>query len=166
MWLVGSGQSQLVPGSAPIRSRLARAEASSAAAVSWTPLGSPVEPEVAITTAVPSGRSAPAPGAGGRSSSGRHRLGTVFGFHRGRGEGVQQIIDPGLRQAGVERQDCGTAAIQRRRERCEQAAGSGGGREQQGVQGTSGHQRKVNGRNSGGMGGARVTEWHRPEPRS
>src|SRR5215471_6216730 len=74
MWLVGSGHSQRPPGRAPIRSRLARAEASSASAPSCTPLGSPVEPEVAITTAVPSGRSAPVPGAAGRESSGRHRI--------------------------------------------------------------------------------------------
>src|SRR5258708_17808109 len=39
-----------------------------------SPLGAPVEPEVAITTAVPSGRSAPLPGAGARESSGRHRM--------------------------------------------------------------------------------------------
>ena len=74
MWLVGSGQSQRMPGAAPIRSRLARAEARNASALSWTPLGSPVEPDVAITTAVPSGRSSPAPGAAGRASSGRHRM--------------------------------------------------------------------------------------------
>jgi len=58
---------------------------------------------------------------------------------------VQQIVDPRRRQARVEGEDRGTAAIQRRRQRVEQAAGPGGGREQEGVQRTSSHQRKVNG---------------------
>src|SRR6185437_9062292 len=92
--------------------------------------------------------------------------GTVLRFYRGRSEGVQQIGDPGRRQRGVKREDRGTAAVQRRRQRVQQAAGSGGGREQEGVQGTSGHQRKVNGQNSGGLGGAGVTECQRPEIRS
>ena len=60
-------------GRAPIRSRLARAEYSSAAALSSTPLGSPVDPEVAITAAVPGRspavalrRAGPSPGVGDR----------------------------------------------------------------------------------------------------
>jgi len=58
---------------------------------------------------------------------------------------VQQIGDAGRRQAGVQREDRRAAAVQRRRQRVEQAAGPGGGREQEGMQGTSSHQRKVNG---------------------
>ena len=54
-WLVGSGHSQRSPAPAPIRSRLARAECSSALAASCAPLGSPVDPEVAITTATSPG---------------------------------------------------------------------------------------------------------------
>jgi hypothetical protein len=46
---------------------------------------------------------------------------------------VQQIVDPGRRQARVEREDRGTAAIQRRCQRVKQAAGPGGGREQEGM---------------------------------
>ncbi len=77
---------------------------------------------------------------------------------------MQQVVDAGRRQPCIQRADRGAAAIQRRRERVEQAAGSGGGREQEGVQGTSGHQRKVNGQKSGGMGGAGVTDGQRGGP--
>ena len=52
MWKAGRQHSHRSPGRAPIRRSEARADASSAAALSSTPLGWPVEPEVAITTAV------------------------------------------------------------------------------------------------------------------
>ena len=79
---------------------------------------------------------------------------------------MQQIVDPRRRQARVEGEDRGTAAIQRRRQRVEQAAGSGGGWEQERVQGTSGHQRKVTGKTPVAWEGQQVTEWQRPEIRS
>ena len=60
MWKAGRQHSHRSPGRAPIRSSEARAEVSSAAALSSTPLGCPVEPEVAMTTAV----SGPTPGPG------------------------------------------------------------------------------------------------------
>ncbi len=58
---------------------------------------------------------------------------------------MQQIGDPGRGQARVEREDRGTGAVQRRRQRVKEAASPGGGREQESMQGTSSHQRKVNG---------------------
>src|SRR5215470_4999487 len=67
-WLAGRGHSHRSPARAPIRSRLARAECSSAPAVSCTPLGAPVEPEVAITTAT-SGGTPTLPVPAGRSRS-------------------------------------------------------------------------------------------------
>src|SRR5215472_17183003 len=70
-WLAGRGHSQRSPARAPIRSRLARAECSSAPAASCTPLGSPVEPEVAITTATSAGTP---PSAGPARPAGRQRL--------------------------------------------------------------------------------------------
>ena len=48
----GRQHSQRSPGRAPILARDARAECSSAAALSSTPFGSPVDPEVAMMTAV------------------------------------------------------------------------------------------------------------------
>ena len=71
-WLTGRQHSQRWPGTAPIRRSEARAEASSAAADSWVPLGGPVDPEVAITTATSGGTppsadpAGPGPGSGFR----------------------------------------------------------------------------------------------------
>jgi hypothetical protein len=53
-WVTGRQHSQRSPGRAPTRSSEARAECRSAAALSSTPLGTPVDPEVPTTTAVPS----------------------------------------------------------------------------------------------------------------
>src|ERR1700744_3765029 len=53
MWVAGRHSSHRWPGVAPIRSSVARAECRSAAAPSSTPLGCPVDPEVAIISAVP-----------------------------------------------------------------------------------------------------------------
>ncbi len=60
-WLTGRQHNQRSPGAASIRSRLARAEASSAAALSSTPFGRPVDPDVTITTAVSPSTGGPAP---------------------------------------------------------------------------------------------------------
>src|SRR5215471_14820261 len=88
----------------------------------------------------------PGPRRGRARAVGAPSFCTVERFYRGWSESVQQIGDPVRRQARVEREDRGAAAVQRRRQRVKQAAGPGGGREQEGVQGGSGHQRKVNGR--------------------
>ena len=54
MCVAGRQHSQRSPGRAPILASEARAECSSAVALSSTPLGPPVDPEVPMTTAVPS----------------------------------------------------------------------------------------------------------------
>ena len=89
------------------------------------------------------------PGArrGRAGASGRHRV-HGLAFPAWPGEGAQQRGDLARRQARVQREE--------RRDRCRPAppparrAGArlGAGREQECVQGTSGHQRKVNGRKS------------------
>ncbi len=126
MWLVGSGQSQRMPGSAPIRSRLARAEAAALRAeLDSLGLAGGAGGGYHDRRAVRQIR--PGAGRGRAGVIGAPSYGTVFGFYRGRSEGVQQIGDPGLRQARVKREDRGTAAVQRRRQRVEQAAGPAAG---------------------------------------
>ena len=91
MWVAGRQSSHRSPGAAPTRASDARAECVRAAALSCTPLGWPVEPDVAITTAVwsltgiPPGRRGEAPG----------------GLHRGRREHVQDAGQPFRRQIGL-----------------------------------------------------------------
>lgn len=51
----GRQHSQRSPSPAPSRASEARADASSASAVSSTPLGAPVEPDVAMISAAPDG---------------------------------------------------------------------------------------------------------------
>src|SRR5262250_765866 len=164
MWLVGSGHSQRVPGRAPIRSRLARAEASSASALSWAPLGSPVEPEVAITTAVPSGRSAPVPGAAGSAGLGRHRsspssVSTVAGVKACSRSATRADGRPGSsgRIAGPLPSSAAASASSRR-----PAPAAGGSR--RACRGRPAINVRLTGKNSTGMGGVSVTEWQRPAP--
>ena len=54
MYVAGRQHSHRSPGRAPILASEARAECSSAAALSSTPFGAPVDPDVATMTAVPS----------------------------------------------------------------------------------------------------------------
>ena len=54
MWVTGRQHSHRSPGRAPTRASEARAECRSAAALSSTPFGTAVDPDVPTTTAVPS----------------------------------------------------------------------------------------------------------------
>ncbi len=124
----GRHASHRSPGRAPARASDARAEWPSAAALSSTPLGSPVDPEVPMMTAV----SAATPGAPERVRASPPAPVTVS-----RLEGVEQLPDPRGGQGRVDGQDRGPAAVQRPGQRLEQPGGVGGAAQQHRLQGAA-----------------------------
>ena len=153
----GRQHSQRSPGRAPIRSSEARAEASSAAAVSSTPFGAPVDPEVAITTACLGPDAAagwPRPARPGPAACvpfrwfrwwpGRRPRAARPAGSRGRSGSSGRIAGP-LPSSAAD------SAASRRPPAAE--------REQDRVQGPGRHGRKVNRADQASPGGRRVIDW-------
>ena len=134
MCVAGRQSSHRSPGAARTRASDARAECVRADALSSTPLGCPVEPDVAITTAVCSltGIRPPA----------RPAAETARGLHGGRAERVQDAGEPLRRKAGLQREDRRPAAVQGRREPFQQPPARRRGEDNR-MQRTFYHARKV-----------------------
>ena len=113
MYMVGRQHSHRSPARAPILASEARAECSSAAALSSTCFGIAVDPEVGTMTAVPSATPIFWPERSVVTPSGP--------LHARRGQRLHQRGQPGRREPGVQRRNGRAAAIQRRGQQVEQS---------------------------------------------
>ena len=131
MYAAGRQHSHRSPGRAPSLASEARAECSSAAALSSTPFGTPVDPEVLTITAVLSATPPFSAGTNGGDTSGI--------LDRVRGERGQQVVQPGRGQRGVQRGDGRPGTVERRGQQLEQPRA--GALDQDRMQGAVSHDR-------------------------
>jgi len=149
MWLVGSGQSQRMPGCCADPVQAGPCGGPQRLGAELDPLGFPgragrgYHDRRAVRQILPGARR------GRAGVIGAPSYGTVLRLYRGRSEGVQQIGDPGRRQGGVKRENRGTAAIQRRRQPVEQAARPGAGGSRRACRGRPAINVRLTGENSG-----------------